>query len=354
MTSPCLERERHTPLVLVDTADLKEEDWLSWRRRGIGGSDAAAILGISPFRTAYDLYADKLELPEALDDAGNWVALEMGHLLEDLVARLFERKTGLQVYQVKKMFQHPKYPFMLADVDYFVKLPKGETAILEIKTTNYHAKEHWWRDGREIVPAYYESQGRHYMTVMDLDQVFFCCLYGNNEDEVIIRQIKRDDSYEDEMIYLEQDFWKNHVLAHIPPPYSERAELILKSIQRYTGLPDAKAPPAVLGPELSDRLNHYLQLKEEVKERNACVKVLKEELERDKALLIAEMGTSSSGLCEKGETSYSITYKPVQSMGIHKDSLERLKLLYPDIYQEFATVSTSMRFEVKKKTRKAA
>ena len=50
----------YEPLVLVDTADLPEEEWLEYRRRGIGGSDAAAVLGISPFRTGRDLYYDKL------------------------------------------------------------------------------------------------------------------------------------------------------------------------------------------------------------------------------------------------------------------------------------------------------
>lgn len=98
------------------------------------------------------------------------------------------------------MFQHPKYPWMLADVDYFVELPDGTTAILEIKTTNYNAKDNWWLDGEETIPAYYESQGRHYMAVMDVDRCFFCCLYGNNEQESIIRDMQRDLAYEDEMI----------------------------------------------------------------------------------------------------------------------------------------------------------
>ena len=112
------ERKRHEPLVLVETADISEEDWLDYRRRGIGGSDVSAIFGTSPFRTARDLYYDKLNIASVEDDEGNWVAMEMGHLLEPLVAKIFERKTGYRVYQIKKMFQHPQYPWMLADVDY--------------------------------------------------------------------------------------------------------------------------------------------------------------------------------------------------------------------------------------------
>ena len=199
----------YEPQELVDTSNLSNEEWLSYRRRGIGGSDAAAILGISPWRTARDLYYDKLNVVKA-DVDENWVALEMGHLLEDLVARIFAKKTGLRIFQRKVMFQHPLYPWMLADLDYLVELPDGSNAILEIKTTNYNARENWWYNGEEIVPVYYESQGRHYMSVMNLDRVYFCCLYGNNEDEVIIRHLDRDYAYESELIALEDAFWNDH------------------------------------------------------------------------------------------------------------------------------------------------
>ena len=76
------EHIRQEPKVLVSTENLTEQEWLAYRRQGIGGSDVAAILGISPFRTARDLYDDKLNIASAVDDTGNWVALEMGHLLE--------------------------------------------------------------------------------------------------------------------------------------------------------------------------------------------------------------------------------------------------------------------------------
>ena len=55
-------KERHQPLVLVETAGLSEEKWLAYRRKGIGGSDVAALLGISPWRTARDLFYDKLNI----------------------------------------------------------------------------------------------------------------------------------------------------------------------------------------------------------------------------------------------------------------------------------------------------
>ena len=101
-------KETHQPQVLVETAGLSEKEWLAYRRKGIGGSDVAALLGISPWRTARDLYYDKLNIAAVEDNENNWVALEMGHLLEPLVAKIFQHRTGYKIYQVKKMFQHPK------------------------------------------------------------------------------------------------------------------------------------------------------------------------------------------------------------------------------------------------------
>ena len=300
------ERKRHEPLVLVETADLSEEEWLDYRRRGIGGSDVSAIFGTSPFRTARDLYYDKLNIASVEDDEGNWVAMEMGHLLEPLVAKIFERKTGYRVYQIKKMFQHPQYPWMLADVDYFVELPDGTTAILENKTTNYNARDNWWMNGKETVPVYYESQGRHYMAVTDLDRCFFCCLYGNNEEEVIIREVKRDFEYEAEMVFLEQYFWENHVQRHVPPPYTESGALIIESARKHFGPADKNAPAVALDLDMTAKLMQYLRLLDEKKNAEVYSKEIDKDIQRLKALLIAEMGTSCTAVCEQEGVNYTV------------------------------------------------
>ena len=140
------------------------------------------------------------------DDEGNWVAKVMGALLEPLVAKIFERKPDIGSTKNQDVPQL-QYPSMLAMWDYFVELPDAPQRSFEIKTTNYNAEDNWWMNGKETVPVYYESQGRHYMAVTDLDRCFFCCLYGNNEEEVIIREVKRDFEYEAEMVFLEQYFW---------------------------------------------------------------------------------------------------------------------------------------------------
>lgn len=163
--------EREQPVVLVDTENLTEEEWLSWRRRGIGGSDAAAVMGQSTFCTKRDLYYDKKGIKPVLEEEeSNWVAKEVGHRLEDLVAKIFSNKTGFPIYPVRKMFQHAKYPFMLADVDFFIVFPDGSRGILECKTTNYNCQDKW---ANNSVPVNYEYQGWHYMAVMNLEVVYF-------------------------------------------------------------------------------------------------------------------------------------------------------------------------------------
>ncbi len=330
----------YRPDILADTTTLSRPEWLEYRRRGLGGSDAAAVLGISPFRTARDLYYDKTGVVTA-DNQENWVALEIGNLLEPLAAKIFSIKTGLKVYQRKCMFQHPEHPWMLADLDYLADLPDGTTAIVEIKTTNYNAQSKWWYNGAEIVPVYYESQGRHYMAVMNLDRVFFCCLYGNNEDEVIIRCLDRDMDYEAELIALEEDFWQNNVLAHNPPPYTENGNLIMESLRRTLGPADTDAPPVAFSKAQSARITRYLELQQESRCRCADIDT---EMERLKALIAADLGTSCTGICENGCT---VTWKPMRKTGISRENLLRLKAVHPEIYREYVTTTVTRRFSIK-------
>lgn len=344
----------YMPLVLVDTGNLPREEWLEWRRKGIGGSDAATIIGVSPFSTARDLYYDKLNIVSAVDEEDNWVQKEIGHLLEDLVAKIFSKKTGYPIYQVKKMFYHPEHPYMLADVDFFVKLPDGKTAILEIKTTNYNATGAWWRDGEEVVPVNYEIQGRHYMAVTNIDKVYYCCLYGNTEEEVIIRSIERDDAYEDLIVTLEGDFWENNVLAKVPPPYFENGDLVLESIRRFSGDLDKNVPSVSLNSQVTSLVSRYLELQEQKKKILSEENRIESEQKRLRGCILDVMGKSCSAECTIGENSYVIEHNPSFRPIIDKDNLFRLKEQYPEIYEKFVTLSETRRFYVKKSHSKAA
>ena len=148
----------------MDITTLTEDQWLSWRRKGIGGSDVAVALNSSPYRTARDLYYDKIGVVMSDDGPDKSITFQIGHLLEDVVAQIFAKKTGLSVYEDHWMYQHPFFPFLIADVDRFVTLPDGRKAILECKTAHYDMQFKW---ANGAVPRHYELQVRHYMSVMN-------------------------------------------------------------------------------------------------------------------------------------------------------------------------------------------
>ena len=190
------------------------------------------------------------------------------------------------------------------------------------------------------------------MAVMNLDRVYYCCLYGNNEDEAIVRHIDRDMAYEAELIALERDFWHENVLARIPPPYTEDGDLILESLRRSLG-PAAKDTPAVVFSKTQEaRVTRYLELQEEKRLRDTDVKVVETEMQRLKALIVADMGTSCTAVCEG--SGHTVTWNPSHRVTIDKNGLERLKEVHPDIYAEYITVSESRRFSVKRTKPEAA
>ena len=228
-----------------------------------------------------------------------------------------------------------------------MELPDGSNAILEIKTTNYNARENWWYNGEEIVPVYYESQGRHYMSVMNLDRVYFCCLYGNNEDEVIIRHLDRDYAYESELIALEDAFWNDHVQKHQPPGYTESGDLILQSLQRWRGIDRRDLPPAAFGAPQLPQIQQYLQLQEQKNVLTKQVTQLDAQMQQLKGLLVSELDGKDSATCADGGQCYVISYNPIRRQGISKDNMIRLREVYPEIYEQFVETSESRRFSIK-------
>jgi len=338
--------KRLEPQLVADLSAITEQQWHEHRRKGIGGSDAAAVLGISPFKTGRDLYYSKLGIePEESNDE-NWVQLEVGHLLEDLTMRIFGKKTGFPICPTKKMYRHSEHSFMLANPDAFTKDQDGP-AIVEIKTTNYFAKDNWWHDGREIVPPYYEAQGRQYMSVLNMNRVYYCCLYGNSFDDVIIRRINRDMDYEAELIYHEQSFWKNHVLQKVPPPYTESGDLALESVRRHVGSANPAMPAISLDEGCASDIETYLALQAKKSEWTRRAKAAENQMKQIQARISDRMGKSCMASWSDGETAYEISYKPSARETISKNNLLKLKMQCPAIYRQFATVSENRRFSVK-------
>lgn len=337
----------YKPQIFADTSKMTREEWLQTRRNGIGGSEAAIIMGVSPFATRRDLYYDKIgKIPVKIDpEEENWVAKAVGNRLEELVAMIFAKKTGFEVYPDKYMYQHPLYPFMKADLDFLIELPDGSIAILECKTCNYNS-QFKWKDGK--VPINYEWQCRHYMAVKNINTVYIACLYGNNEGEFFIRKIERDLDLEEQLIEAEVNFWVNHVLAGVEPPYEEAPDQVLESIRSYVGTPDKSMPELALDCGMKDKLERYLELAE----KKAKLEAEKKEIETEqKALsipIVEKMGQGCKAVLQDGGDVFRVTYNPTYRKSVKKDDLVKLENLYPEAYADVVTESVSRSFRVKK------
>ena len=182
------------------------EQWLAQRRTGIGGSDAAAVLGLSRFSSPYSVWADKLaRVPDKEDNE----AMRQGRDLEDYVAQRFALGTGKKVQRKSEMLRHPEHSFMLANIDRQVV---GEKAGLECKTTkSMNIKR--FRSGD--FPAEYYCQCMHYLAVTGWERWYLAVLvYGEG---FFIYTIERDEDEIAALVAAEQEFWQ-YVESQTPPP----------------------------------------------------------------------------------------------------------------------------------------
>ena len=137
-----------TALRLVNTRNMERSDWLEVRKTGIGGSDAAASVGLCPYKSQLELWLEKtgrdagLEKPDSTDTSE---PVYWGTVLEPIVAGAYARKTGRKLRRIHAVLQHPSHPFMLANVDREIIGAPG-VQILECKTAGEHGAK-LWRDG---------------------------------------------------------------------------------------------------------------------------------------------------------------------------------------------------------------
>lgn len=154
----------------INIKNLTREEWLAERQKGIGGSDAAAVAGLNPWKSAAAVYFEKIG--EAPAETVTSERLRVGHDLEDYVAKRFAEATGKKIRRNNYMLHQDEHSFILGDIDREIV---GENAILECKTTNSYALKDW----KDEPPLHYQIQCMHYMLVTGAEVCYIACLIGN-------------------------------------------------------------------------------------------------------------------------------------------------------------------------------
>ena len=182
------------------------DEWKQLRKGYIGGSDAAAVVGMNPFCSAWSLWAEKVGAAPEFE--GN-LATEVGTFLEEFVAKKFEAETGKTVRRCNLSLVNDKYPWAIANIDRDVV---GEDAGLEIKTTS-ELNTRRFKNGE--YPGNYYCQCVHYLAVTGKARWYLAVLIGNREFKIFT--IERDEDEIKALMEAEEDFWYGHVLTHTPP-----------------------------------------------------------------------------------------------------------------------------------------
>jgi putative phage-type endonuclease len=183
------------------------------RRTGLGGSDAAAALGLSPWQSPFDLWEEKTGLapPVEQNEPMLW-----GKLLEDTIRREYARRTGLEVTYRKDMIRHPARPWMFAHLD-------GEIApqrkILEVKTAR--DARGWGEPESDDIPRHYLIQIHHCLAVTGAEACDVAALIGGQDFRIY--QVARDREIEEQLIDGEAAFWES-VTEGVPPAPSTLAD----------------------------------------------------------------------------------------------------------------------------------
>ena len=126
--------------ILVSTENMPYEDWLEYRKLGIGGSDASVVCGMSRYKSPVELWLDKTgQLPaQEAGEAAYW-----GTQLEALVRAEFTKRTGIEVNHASQLLQSEEHPFMLANLDGICEHPELGTVIFEAKTASAFKAGEW-------------------------------------------------------------------------------------------------------------------------------------------------------------------------------------------------------------------
>jgi putative phage-type endonuclease len=194
----------------MDTKQLIE------RKQGMGGSDAGSVLGVSKWKSAYQVWLEKTS--DEVSDFDN-PAMFWGRTLEPVIRQRYSDVTGRQVFVPMERIVHPKYNFIRANVDGIT----DDNRLLEVKTAR--ADIGWGEEGSDEIPDEYACQVQHYMMVTGLVVADVAVLIGGSDFRLY--EVPADKELQDIMMEKEAEFWQM-VINRTPPEPETLTDLILK------------------------------------------------------------------------------------------------------------------------------
>ena len=308
------------PIIVAKTTAISYDQWLAARRKGVGGSDSAAVCGLSRYSSPLDIWLLKTGRKPATPDNE---AMHWGRLLEPVVREEFARRIGLTVKECPYILQSREHPFAIANIDGVIVEKDGTKAVLEIKTTNSFTTAKDIEDG---LPAEWYCQVQHYLAVTELPKAYVVVLIGGSHLKWQI--VERDEETIQTIVALEHHFWNEYVLKDTPPPVDANSGDALALLY-----PTSNDADIVLPAEADELVAQWLEIKKAEDE----IKTAKAETENKLKALLKD---AESGIAPNG---YVVAWKSYSQSRL--DST-KLKATHPDITAQFTTTVTGRKFSV--------
>ena len=299
---------------------MEHAQWLEERRKGIGGSDVAAIMGLSPWKTAYQVYQEKRK--EVEDWGGNSLT-DWGKRMEPAIRQWYSDQTGRDVRLPDKIMYHPQHPFMLASLDGFT----DDGRVVEIKTAR--SGKDWGEPETNQIPDYYAVQVHHYMIVTGFQVADIPVSIAGSSPSLYI--VEADKEIAEMIIEACAKFWERVQSGNPPDPVT-----YADAVARFGSL---KTEGAIVA---DDKEIHAI---EGIKSVRAQIKELEEHEEAWKARIIIALGDQADTIIDSaGQT--LVTYKLANGRKLF-DS-KSLEKEMPEVYQKYLKQSEpARRFLVK-------
>lgn len=293
------------------------EEWLENRSKGLGGSDAGAVIGVNKYKSPYTLWCEKTGKLQAPDIDNE--AMRIGRDLEDYVAQRFTEATGKKVHKSGFSYQSIKHPFMLANIDRWVT---GEDAGLECKTANAMSRVDW--EGGNIPESYY-TQCVHYMAVTGAKKWYIAVLVMGKA--FYYWEVQRNEEEIQALIEMEEEFWNK--VQNGTEPHIDGSDSTTETIKTIYGPIANETLEIDIDPmenELEILANIEDQIKELEKTKTECQNKVKRYME-----------DAVYGHCH----GYKVTYKETKPR-VSVDS-KKLQKEYPGVYEDCIKVGQPTR-----------
>jgi putative phage-type endonuclease len=333
---------------------LNNQDFTANRQNFLGGSDIAAILGLSPFRTAVDVWLEKTgKATNQLDS----LALRFGSFAESFIASEYEKATGFITLEHQPAIIHPNHQYLQAHIDRVVATkpkadlaqqdladdglddifppasttdhsPLGASRLLECKTANPFYQHDWGEPGTDAVPLHYLCQCAWYLALTQAEQIDLAVLFGNTDFRIY--HIARDAQLESDLLEHAINFWQNHVLADQPPA--------AKNQEDYKRLFAKESPTQTR--QASANILHQLSTYPNLVDQ---AKAIETQIDAVKQAVMEEMQHADT-LVDQGRT-LATWRSPKSSSRFDQKSFEKA---HPDLYQQYqVTIENSRRLIIK-------